>query len=69
MTDHETNVRCRPTDMLKRGLAANRVSARGRDARGRKLFCHVMPFRPYFVREMLWMRDELRLRSMDSRAP
>jgi hypothetical protein len=66
VTEHEHNVRTRPTDMLARGLSANRAAAKGRDARGRKLFCHVAPFRPYFVREMLWMRDELRARE---RAP
>lgn len=62
MTGQEANVRARPTEMLLRQLSANRVAARGRDANGHKLFCHIKPFRPHFVREMLWMRDELRKR-------
>lgn len=53
----------RSTDMLKRQLAANRVAAKGRDRYGRKLFCHILPYRPYFVREMLAMRAELRKRN------
>jgi len=61
-------IKDRPTDMLQRQLAANRVAARGRDKHGRKLFCHLMPFRPYFVREMLAMRAELRRRSASTRA-
>jgi len=56
----------RPTDMLERQLAANRLAARGRDRMGRKLFCHLLPFRPYFVREMLAMRAELRKRATAS---
>lgn len=57
----------RPTDMLQRQLAANRAAAKGRDRNRRKLFCHVLPFRPYFVREMLAMRCELRLRGVFGR--
>ena len=56
----------RPTDMLLRQQAANRAAAKGRDRHGRKLFCHLMPFRPHFVREMLAMRAELRQRESHS---
>lgn len=63
IAEHEANVRGRPTETLIRQLSANRVAARGRDAQGRKLFCHILPFRPWFVREILWMRDELRRRA------
>lgn len=59
------NIADRPTDMLERQLAANRVAARGRDRHGRKLFCHLMPYRPYFVREIIAMRRELKQRYMN----
>lgn len=49
--------------MLVRQLAANRAAAKGRDKHGRKLFCHILPYRPHFVREMLAMRSELRRRA------
>lgn len=69
MTDAEFNVRTRGTEMLKRQLAANRNAARYRNPEtGRRHFAHVMPFRPHFVREMLWMRDELRIRRAYSRS-
>jgi hypothetical protein len=54
----------RPTDMLLRQLLANRKAARDRDAKGRKKFPHLLPFRPYFVREMMAMRAELRSRGI-----
>ena len=60
---HEVNVRARTTEELERGLLANRKHAIARDPKGRKLWGHILPFRPFFVREMLWMRDELRKRS------
>lgn len=56
------NIAERPTDMLLRQHTANRAAAKGRDRLGRKLFCHLLPYRPYFVREMLAMRAELRAR-------
>ena len=62
MTDHEANVRSRPTEMLERQLLANRKHVVDRDPKGRKLWGHLPQYRPFFVREMLWMRDELRKR-------
>jgi hypothetical protein len=62
--DHEANVRGRPTEMLERQLLANRKAARERFVPNtrRKTFQHILPYRPHFVREILWMRDELRRR-------
>jgi hypothetical protein len=64
VTDHEANVRSRPTEMLIRQLQANRKAARDRDEKGRKKFPHILPYRPHFVREILWMRYELRRRRL-----
>lgn len=65
-TEHEANVRARPTEMLERQLQANRKAARDRmDKYGRKTFQHILPYRPWFVREILAMRDELRKRHDD----
>lgn len=47
----------RPTEMLLRQMLANRSAARRRDHHA-----HVLPFRPYFVREILAMRAELKRR-------
>lgn len=64
MSDHERNVRARPTEMLLRQMKANRNAARYRNPEKPKVrhHAHIDRFRPYFVREMLWMRDELRKR-------
>lgn len=67
MSEHEANVRSRTTESLRRQLLANRKAARERFIPNtrRKTFQHILPYRPYFVREMWWMRDELRKRSDD----
>ena len=55
----------RPTDMLLRQFKANRNAARYRNPEtGKRHHAHVAQFRPYFVREMLAMRKELRLRGV-----
>lgn len=55
----------RPTEMLLRQLLANRKAARERrDAKGRLTFQHILPYRPYFVRDILAMRAELRKRGV-----
>lgn len=56
----------RPTDMLLRQLKANRNAARYRNPEtGQRHHAHVKLFRPYFVREMLAMRAELRKRGIN----
>lgn len=58
------NIEDRPTDMLMRQLAANRFAARYRNPEtGRRNFSHILPYRPFFVREMLAMRAELQKRA------
>lgn len=53
----------RPTDMLMRQQAANRNAARYRNPEtGKRHHAHIPQFRPWFVREMLAMRAELRRR-------
>lgn len=55
----------RPTEMLKRQQAANRLAARYRNPEtGRRLFAHDAVFRAAFVRDMLAIRGELRSRLM-----
>ena len=55
----------RPTDMLLRQLQANRNAARYRNPEtGKRHHAHVAQFRPYFVREIIAMRDELRKRGL-----
>lgn len=51
--------------MLERQLLANRKAARERFIPNtkRKTFQHILPYRPYFVRDILAMRAELRRRS------
>lgn len=57
------SIESRPTDMLQRQLHANRVAARMRNPEtGRRHFAHTLPYRPFFVREMLAMKEELRKR-------
>jgi hypothetical protein len=54
------DIKDRPTDMIHRQLAANRSAARCYDTENnRRHFAHLLPYRPYFVIEMLAMRKEL----------
>lgn len=66
--EHIANVRARPTEMLVRQLAANRNAARYRNPEKPWIrhHAHVAAFRPWFVREMMAMRDELRKRRSSS---
>jgi hypothetical protein len=49
--------------MLERQLRANRNAAKFRNPEtGRQNFSHLLPYRPYFVREMWAMRRELQSR-------
>jgi hypothetical protein len=57
------DIQARPTEMLERQMQANRNAARFRNPEtGRQNFSHLLPYRPYFVREMLAMRRELQRR-------
>ena len=57
----------RPTEMLVRQMQANRNAARYRNPEnGKRHHAHVDLFRPYFVRELLAMRAELRRRNVYS---
>ena len=57
------NIADRPTDMLLRQHAANRSAAKYRNPEtGKRHHAHLPQFRPWFVREILAMRSELRHR-------
>lgn len=66
--EHIANVRSRPTDSLRRAMQANREAACYRNPEtGRRHFAHLPEFRPWFVREILTIREELRNRYVGER--